>query len=190
MDECKPLDGGDDGDGIDEAPVPANTKSAGVPIPASAYLDSLCPITAEQLYGGGGGELGVGAAEGNGLSKAQLEGLPLDRRIHALFAHGRAVQVQPMKPMLKAPVTQRLKQRHDELLTILLQFCFKFQLAPLQHGQRTVLRFARIMHFAPAGSTPEEVVAALLTVAHLVQGRAVQVDSIKTRVERAHGFSA
>ncbi len=37
-------------------------------------------------------------------------------------------------------------------------------------GQRTVLRFARVMHFAPAGSDPEEVLAALAGVAHLVQG--------------------
>ena len=62
--------------------------------------------------------LGGMPAEGGGLSKAQLEGLPLDRRVHALFAR----------------------------------------------GQRTVLRFSRIMHFAPAGADPEDVIAALLTV--------------------------
>ena len=33
-----------------------------------------------------------------------------------------------------------------------------------------MLRFQRVMHFAPAGSDPEEVIAALRGVAHLVQG--------------------
>ena len=37
-------------------------------------------------------------------------------------------------------------------------------------GQKSVVRFARVMHFAPAGSDPEEVIAALRGVAHLVQG--------------------
>jgi len=47
--------------------------------------------------------------------------------------HGRAVQVDPIKPMLKAPGTKRLKPKNDQPLSILLQFCFQFQLAPLQH---------------------------------------------------------
>ena len=31
-----------------------------------------------------------------------------------------------MKPMLKAPGTKRLKLKYDQLLSILLQFCFNF----------------------------------------------------------------
>jgi len=38
---------------------------------------------------------------------------------------GRAVQVHPMKPTLKAPETKRLKVKHDQLLSILLQCCFQ-----------------------------------------------------------------
>jgi len=112
---------------------------AGVPVTAAAYLDALCPIDSDRLLGGLDESLGGGAARGDGsgnvslnasesgragLSKAQLESLPLAQRVHALFAR----------------------------------------------GQRTVLRFARVMHFAPAGSDPEEVLAALAGVAHLVQG--------------------
>ena len=112
---------------------------AGVPVTAAAYLDALCPIDSDRLLGGLDESLGGGGARGDGsgnvslnasesgragLSKAQLESLPLAQRVHALFAR----------------------------------------------GQRTVLRFARVMHFAPAGSDPEEVLAALAGVAHLVQG--------------------
>ena len=39
-----------------------------------------------------------------------------------------------MKPTLTAPRTKRLKLKYDKLLTILLQFCFQLQLAPLQQG--------------------------------------------------------
>jgi len=48
--------------------------------------------------------------------------------------HGMAVQVDPIKPTLQAPGTERLKLKCDILLSILLQFCFQFQLAPLPHG--------------------------------------------------------
>ena len=99
--------------------------SAGLSISRSIYLDSLCPITSDQLCGVvGDTEDHFRFPEGNTLSKAQLDGLPLDRRIHALFAR----------------------------------------------GQRTVLRFSRVMHFAPAGCDPKDVISALLPVAHLVQG--------------------
>ena len=47
----------------------------------------------------------------------------------AAAARGGAVQVDPMRPTLKPPGTKRLKLKYDE---ILLQFCFQFQLAPLQ----------------------------------------------------------
>jgi len=56
------------------------------------------------------------------------------RLLAAADEHGRAVQVDPMKPKLKPPGTKRLKVKHDKSLSILLQFCFQFQLAPLQHG--------------------------------------------------------
>jgi hypothetical protein len=49
---------------------------------------------------------------------------------------GQSVQVDPIKPTLKAPETKRLKLKHDELLSILLQFCFQIHLAPLYRGRR------------------------------------------------------
>ena len=45
-------------------------------------------------------------------------------------ALGRAVQVDPIKPTLKAPGTKRLKLKCDEPLSI----CFQFQLAPPHLG--------------------------------------------------------
>ena len=39
--------------------------------------------------------------------------------------NGRAVQVDPIKPTLKAPGTKRLKLKYDELLS---SFAFKFNL--------------------------------------------------------------
>jgi len=48
---------------------------------------------------------------------------------------GRAVQVDPIKYVLKAPGTQLLKLKHDKLLSISLQFCFQSQLAPLHQGE-------------------------------------------------------
>jgi hypothetical protein len=47
---------------------------------------------------------------------------------------GKAVQVDPIKPTVKAPATKRLKVKHDKLFSRLLQFCFLFQLALLQLG--------------------------------------------------------
>jgi hypothetical protein len=44
------------------------------------------------------------------------------------------VKVEPIKPILKAPGIKRLKQKYGELLSILLQFCFQIQIAPLHHG--------------------------------------------------------
>jgi hypothetical protein len=49
---------------------------------------------------------------------------------------GEAVQVEPIKPTLKAPGTQRLKLKYDDMLSILLEFCSQIQLAPLQLGLR------------------------------------------------------
>jgi len=83
-------------------------------------------------------------------------------------AHGRAVQVDPIKPTLKAPGTKRLKLKYDKLLS---NFAFKFQLAPLQHD-----------------AVPEWLRA--LRLYNYFEVRAVQVDSIKPRVESAYGFTA
>ena len=44
------------------------------------------------------------------------------------------MQVDPLKLTLKAPGTERLKLKYDELLSILLQFCFQLQLVPLHRG--------------------------------------------------------
>jgi hypothetical protein len=46
---------------------------------------------------------------------------------------GRAVQIDPIKPTLKAPSTKRLKLKCNEPLS---KFAFKIQLAPLQPGAR------------------------------------------------------
>ena len=134
---------GEKGKGTARGGVPTLPEAppAGVPVTAASYLDAVCPIASDRLLGvdGDGGDGAGPAARGGGsgnvsgsasrnetrgLSKAQLESLPLAQRVHALFAR----------------------------------------------GQRTVLRFSRVMHFAPAGSDPEEVLAALAQVAHLVQG--------------------
>jgi hypothetical protein len=42
------------------------------------------------------------------------------------------VQVDPIKPTLKAPGTKRLKLNYNERLSILLKKCFQIQLASLQ----------------------------------------------------------
>ena len=54
--------------------------------------------------------------------------------VFLLFNIGKAVRVDPMKPTLKAPGTKRLKLKYDQRLSILLQFWFQFQLAPLHIG--------------------------------------------------------
>ena len=56
---------------------------------------------------------------------------------------GWAVQVDPIKPTLKAPGTKRSKLKYDNLLSILLQFCFQFQFAPLHGGRRRERRRRR-----------------------------------------------
>jgi hypothetical protein len=52
----------------------------------------------------------------------------------ATAGHGKAVQIDPVKPTSKPPGTKRLKLKCDRLLSILPQFCFQNQIAPLQHG--------------------------------------------------------
>jgi len=49
-----------------------------------------------------------------------------------LLAHGRAVQVDPVEPRLKAPVTKRLKLNGDILLSI---SAFKFNLRRYSMGR-------------------------------------------------------
>jgi hypothetical protein len=53
------------------------------------------------------------------------------------------VQADPIKPMVKAPRTKRLKPEYDSLPSILPQFCLQFQLAPLRSGRRGVQRAVR-----------------------------------------------
>ena len=43
----------------------------------------------------------------------------------AVRLHGKAVQVEPMKSMVKAPGTKRLKLKYDKLLS---KFAFNFNL--------------------------------------------------------------
>ena len=47
-------------------------------------------------------------------------------------SHGRAVQVEPIKPKLTAPGPEHLKLQCDTAFKL----CIQFQLAPLQHGSR------------------------------------------------------
>jgi len=68
-------------------------------------------------------ELGV-APEGAGLHGGQL-------RSERGGPQGKPVQVDPMKPKLKPPGTERLKAKCDVLLSI---SGFQIQLAPLHQG--------------------------------------------------------
>ena len=58
-------------------------------------------------------------------------------RVHRLRRHhGRALQVDPIKPTVKAPGTKRLKLEYEELPS---NFALKFNFAPLHHGVEAVL---------------------------------------------------
>ena len=48
-----------------------------------------------------------------------------DQRLDTVVCNGRTVLVEPVKPMLKAPGTQRWKLKYDELPS---NFAFKFNL--------------------------------------------------------------
>jgi len=80
--------------------------------------------------------------------------------IAAENGHGRAVQVKPMKPMLKAPGTKRLKLKYIKLLS---RFAFNFNLRRYTMRRRCARWWVR--------------------------GRAVQVDPIKPTL-KAPGTSA
>jgi hypothetical protein len=61
------------------------------------------------------------------------------------IALGRAEQVDPIKPTLKAPGTKHLKLKYVKLLSLLLQFRFQFQLAPVHLGIWSVFTIYRTM---------------------------------------------
>ena len=50
---------------------------------------------------------------------------PRSDRLHPVDVHGKTVQVDPIKPTLTAPITQRFKLKYDKLLS---SFAFKFKL--------------------------------------------------------------
>jgi len=50
-----------------------------------------------------------------------------------------AVQVDPIKPTLRAPGTVDLKLKYGELLSIVLQSCSRFLLEPLHPGHSGLL---------------------------------------------------
>ena len=91
------------------------------------------------------------------------------------------MQVDPIKPTLKAPEIQRLKLKYDEPLS---SFAFKFN---LRHY--TEVCFSKSYPGASSSSTFVETYFADCMQAH-THGRAVQVDSIIPRVESVLGFSA
>ena len=68
----------------------------------------------------------------------------------AFLTLGRAVQVEPMKPMLKAPVSKRLKLKYGATA---FKSCFQFQLAPLNIGDAAMDPFER--DAATAGAARE-----------------------------------
>ena len=96
------------------------------------------------------------------------------------------MQVDPIKPTLKAPGTMRLKLNCNKLLS-----CFAFDYNLRRHREAE----AEEASGAEGGASPgpfwsHSFVSGLSTVSILVIGRAVLVVSINTRVEIAYGFSA
>jgi hypothetical protein len=73
----------------------------------------VASIIRKALNGGGGGS---GGDESHGRRHGR---------------RGKAVQDEPMEPMLKAPGTMRLKLKYDELPA---KFCFQIQFASLHRG--------------------------------------------------------
>jgi len=100
------------------------------------------------------------AAPERGASNTALvtinTGVPISIRVVAL---GKPVQVEPMKPKLKQPGSKRLTLKYDNLLSILLKFCFQCQLVPLHLG------------LASAGSTAQYANVYQVTVVRYTVGR-------------------
>ena len=94
--------------------------------------DSLCPRWSAWLYPGAPPRSHTCSGTGRGCATTS-------RSAQRWSPLGRVVQVDPMKPTLKASGTKRLKRKCDKLLSILLQFCFQSQLAALQLGSWTPL---------------------------------------------------
>ena len=86
----------------------------------------------------GGRERGAGHAGRGGLLRRRRRAVQLHRarcaRRASLRLRGMPVQVDPIKPTLKAPGTKRLKVKYDETA---IKYCFEFQLA-LLHRVRHV----------------------------------------------------
>jgi hypothetical protein len=66
----------------------------------------------------------LGDTVGGGWQALKGGDVPTDPRDRG--EQGRAVQVHPIKPTLKAPGTKRLKLKYVELLSNLLKFCLNF----------------------------------------------------------------
>jgi hypothetical protein len=79
----------------------------------------------------------------NGLGHAaaphhavRSEGVPAEPRGERARAQGRAVQVHPIKPTLKAPGTKRLKLEYDVLLS---NFAFRFNMRRYSKGLKMLI---------------------------------------------------
>ena len=65
----------------------------------------------------------------------------------ATLGHGKAVQVEPMKPLLKAQETNRFDKRHKCDKVTAFKYCIQLQLAALQHEQSAQLGAPRAITF-------------------------------------------
>jgi hypothetical protein len=84
-----------------------------------------CNVDECKTLGGGGGG-GGGAAGGAGAAEMQALMAAFMKNMDATGgANGRAVKVDPIKPTLKAPGTERLDPRY---VGVLHSFAFKFNL--------------------------------------------------------------
>jgi hypothetical protein len=63
--------------------------------------------------------------------------------------HGRAVQLDPIKPKLKPPGTKRLKLKHDEPLST---FAFNFSLRRYIMARTCTTQFSKVPYMAVANS--------------------------------------
>jgi len=73
--------------------------------------------------------------QGSQLGQEKREmAVDVPQKTSGISRHGRPVHVDPVKPKLKPPGTTPWNLKYCELLSILLQFCFQMQPAPLRHG--------------------------------------------------------